>query len=491
VDCSKHKISALEHAKDNTIITYVYDNNGSLISKETTVADSVTESLEYEYNLQGRLAYVYDVKDNPDGVLLYEYLYNPDGIRIAKYDYSASTATRTYYLVDSYNHTGYAQVIEENTSDDDGQGGWIPTTRIQYTIGDDVISQTESTSSDGGVTWIAEDLDDNDIDDTEYLLYDGHGSTRQLCKGAYDPADPPVTIDSYSYDAYGVMLSNISGAEAASNADTSLLFAGEQYDGSADMYYNRARYYDPSNGRFNRTDPYAGNTQDPQSLHKYAYVHNNPVNNIDPTGMFSFFNVGIAVIAIMAVLYIGWSIYHGATTEGPSRAQRATMNRVIPRAVNLLDRAIDRMNDLSVNPMSEHMVGYERWFGQWRLNRVRQVKSYYRGARNALNNRDFDWDVSNNQGGAWAVTDQALKLITFYPIYWMEPEQYVNGRINQPCVLIHEMLHLTSPEIIYQPHDDADEAPDPEAFALELARIDPQEAVKSAWNLELYMQNEF
>ena len=50
------------------------------------------------------------------------------------------------------------------------------------------------------------------------------------------------------------------------------------------MYYLRARWYDAAAGRFNRMDPFAGNTQDPQSLHKYLYCHANPVNGIDPTG---------------------------------------------------------------------------------------------------------------------------------------------------------------------------------------------------------------
>jgi uncharacterized membrane protein YeaQ/YmgE (transglycosylase-associated protein family) len=50
------------------------------------------------------------------------------------------------------------------------------------------------------------------------------------------------------------------------------------------MYYLRARYYDPLNGRFNQIDPYAGSPQDPQSLHKYLYAHANPVNGIDPSG---------------------------------------------------------------------------------------------------------------------------------------------------------------------------------------------------------------
>ena len=51
------------------------------------------------------------------------------------------------------------------------------------------------------------------------------------------------------------------------------------------MYYNRARYYDQNTGRFNRIDPFPGNTEDPQSLHKYLYAHANPVNNTDPSGL--------------------------------------------------------------------------------------------------------------------------------------------------------------------------------------------------------------
>jgi hypothetical protein len=45
--------------------------------------------------------------------------------------------------------------------------------------------------------------------------------------------------------------------------------------------------YDPTSGRFNKLDPFVGNTHDPQSLHKYGYVHGDPVNAVDPTGMFS------------------------------------------------------------------------------------------------------------------------------------------------------------------------------------------------------------
>jgi RHS repeat-associated protein len=51
----------------------------------------------------------------------------------------------------------------------------------------------------------------------------------------------------------------------------------------------RARYYDPTVGQFTSVDPFSGSPEDPQSLHKYAYVHGDPIQGVDPTGeMFSF-----------------------------------------------------------------------------------------------------------------------------------------------------------------------------------------------------------
>ena len=65
------------------------------------------------------------------------------------------------------------------------------------------------------------------------------------------------------------------------------MYSGEYTDIETGQQYLRARYYDPATGRFNRLDPFAGNMRDPQSLHKYAYGHGDPINNVDPTGKFS------------------------------------------------------------------------------------------------------------------------------------------------------------------------------------------------------------
>jgi len=81
------------------------------------------------------------------------------------------------------------------------------------------------------------------------LQYDGHGSTRQLT----DNNGGIVTDQVYSYDAYGVSI----GYTGTKNTD--LLYAGEHYDNDLSQYYLRARYYNPSNGRFNRVDPFSGN----------------------------------------------------------------------------------------------------------------------------------------------------------------------------------------------------------------------------------------
>jgi len=118
-----------------------------------------------------------------------------------------------------------------------------------------------------------------------------------------------------SYDAYGLML----GGNPSTSAATNLLFTGEQFDTNAQQYYLRARYYNPSNGRFNRMDPFAGNNQDPQSLHKYTYCHNSPVNNIDPTGMFIggisglCMTIMIASVITVTSLTIYNGIRHGAS----------------------------------------------------------------------------------------------------------------------------------------------------------------------------------
>ena len=127
-----------------------------------------------------------------------------------------------------------------------------------FVTGLNVISQHDSTNG------------------TVVFLYDGHGSTRALLDDAAN------IVETYAYDAYGNHL-DASHLTSAADARTNLLYAGE-WAGPHGQQYLRARWYDPSVGRFNRLDPWAGNVRDPLSLHKYLYAHGNPIMNVDPSG---------------------------------------------------------------------------------------------------------------------------------------------------------------------------------------------------------------
>jgi RHS repeat-associated protein len=245
-------------------------------SPQEIIANNPTIAYEHNiYNLQNRLARLekYDTTHTLTDAV--EYKYNDAGIRVQKIEDPDGAAEVTTYLVDSYNHTGYAQTLEE-----DGPAG-LKT----YTIGDDILSE----AVDSGTA--------------KHLLYDGHGSTRQLVSGSVGS----TTIhDDFSYDGYGVLLQQESVAQndpgKVAQQQTSLLYAGEHFDVDSQNYYLRARWYDSSNGRFNRTDPFSGDTQDPQSLHKYLYCHANPVNGLDPSGMMTLGQVLIRVSLLGALI---------------------------------------------------------------------------------------------------------------------------------------------------------------------------------------------
>ena len=72
--------------------------------------------------------------------------------------------------------------------------------------------------------------------------------------------------------------------EAVNGYDNNYLYTGKELDRTSGLYYYGARYYDPELGRFTSVDPWGGNSDDPQSLNKYAYVTNNPMKYVDPDG---------------------------------------------------------------------------------------------------------------------------------------------------------------------------------------------------------------
>jgi RHS repeat-associated protein len=94
------------------------------------------------------------------------------------------------------------------------------------------------------------------------------------------------------------------------------LYNGEQFDSKIGQQYLRARYYDPATGRFNRLDPFFGDTNAPQSLHKYLYTHADPINNIDPTGNMSLGGAMMAGAIVGGIAGMSIGGVYGAVTKG-------------------------------------------------------------------------------------------------------------------------------------------------------------------------------
>ena len=101
-------------------------------------------------------------------------------------------------------------------------------------------------------------------------------------------------VKSYTYDAFGV-------EKNIDDADTNVFrYCGEYYDSESGTIYLRARYYNPSTGRFISRDSYAGSVSDPLSLDLYTYCHNNPVIGTDPSGHALRLLIGAAVGALIS-----------------------------------------------------------------------------------------------------------------------------------------------------------------------------------------------
>lgn len=77
------------------------------------------------------------------------------------------------------------------------------------------------------------------------------------------------------------------GEERELNEDTystPYRYTGKELDDETGLYFYGARYYNPEIGRFMQPDRVLGAFEEPLTLNRYAYVTNNPLKYIDPTG---------------------------------------------------------------------------------------------------------------------------------------------------------------------------------------------------------------
>jgi RHS repeat-associated protein len=201
--------------------TYTWDNRGNLTHDGTFTTT---------YDAAGRLVGAQSITNT------LVYTYNGDGVRVAM----SADGVETRWVQDV---TGLPEVLSE------ASGG----SAMLYLYGVGHLAQVEGAS-------------------TEWFLGDALGSVRQVVD------DGGEVVLARDYAPFGVVFSE------SGTANSAFGFASEQQNGNTGLIFLRARYLDPSLGRFLSQDVWEGSIQRPATLHKYIYAEDNPVNRRDPGG---------------------------------------------------------------------------------------------------------------------------------------------------------------------------------------------------------------
>src|SRR5579872_4817898 len=302
-DSVSHLLSVLHQAGTTTLdgAGYTYDAAGNRTSK-TNYLNGVTSNYGYDplYELtqvtQGgstTASYSYDPVGNRLSSLgVPNYNYNPSNELTSSssgsYTYDAngntlSDAQGRTFTWDFENRLTQAVVPGTNGGtttfryDPFGRriqkSGPLGTTNYLY----DGANSIEEVDASGNVlaryaatTDVDEPLSEQRGSTSSYHQQDGLGSVTSLSNST------GTLANSYIYDSFGKLTAS-TGTLA-----NPFQYTGREFDQETGIYYYRARYYDPQNGRFNSEDPLRW-ANGPAF---YLYVMNSPVVLTDPLGLF-------------------------------------------------------------------------------------------------------------------------------------------------------------------------------------------------------------
>jgi len=289
---------------------YQYDVDGFLLNKAEGA-----DITQYDYSSRGELLSV----ALPDGTLV-EYVHDPFGRRIAK--------KIDGVIVEKYLWQGMTRLLAVY----DGTDNLLM--RFEYADGRMPVAMTS-----GGSRY--------------YLSYDQVGSLRAVTDGSGN------VVKSIDYDSFGNIIT-----DSNPSFNIPFEFAGGLHDRDTGLIRFGYRDYDPDVGRWTAKDPilFAGGDTD-----LFGYCLNDPVNLIDPYGLYSLKQgledtatyswVGFAAstltpggqpaaLAFATVGFVATALEIGLYSEDPFwEGIRESIKMLIPIKNPLLDKAKDELID--------------------------------------------------------------------------------------------------------------------------------------------------
>ena len=298
-------IADITDPNNQTTTSYVYDNRNRLTRENNKAANrtwtytydvggNLTSKIEYYYSTSGSLRhpistinYIYQDSTGWSDLLT---SFNGQGMTYDGMGNLTSYGTWSY----SWEHGRQLEQMENTATADtlffsyDADGLRISktknndTTKYYYTGG----KLTQMTTPDGTTLHFMYDVIGPAAViygvSTYYYLRNAQGDVIGLVDSSGN------RVVSYSYDAWGGLLS-ITGSEATGiGEDNPLRYRGYIYDNETGLYYLKSRYYNPTWGRFINADSPAVPTISPRNVtlnkNLFSYCDNNPVIRKDDEG---------------------------------------------------------------------------------------------------------------------------------------------------------------------------------------------------------------
>ncbi len=269
---------------DGIITSYEYDKNNRLQTETKNATDQTTEITKYCYDNNGNTLYKALETISTTGAAI---------------TLEATSDVADDLTFNEYN--GFNQLIKTETGSTTAEYTYnADGLRTSKTVGDVKTNQVWDgdqialeTDASGNVTnkyirGINLLYAENVAGTKQYYLFNGHGDVVQLT------GTDGIVTKNYDYDSFG----NEKNSDAS---DTNVFrYCGEYFDKETGTIYLRARYYDPTIGRFITEDSYWGKDADPLSLNLYTYCMNNPIIYVDSSG-------NVPVETVVDIASIGWS----------------------------------------------------------------------------------------------------------------------------------------------------------------------------------------